>query len=1194
MFRSAYVIGLGGTGQWILTYLKKELLEINQGAMPENVKLLGVDTQIAEVAVAASNASLVNDARKNAMTDARLGDVRLDKRTEFLQIGKPLFDFIQDIHLDRQKPDAKQEYRYLDWLDSERLLNLGRDSCDTTYGAGAFPQLGRLSLFKSVSDIYNKIRTDLDALKRFVTDGNESQQLEIHIASSIAGGTGAGILIDTAWLVRAAAKQLGFQNYVLRSFIVLPTAFDVAGISTDKRLRSFAVWSQLDRFMISQIAVKGNTKIVFNPNTNPPIEIECNEPVFGTTYFVDPNRDVNPIAPPPENGTFPSVAQTISFILDKESGAHYAAHVPNVKVGGALQLPPGVYHSAIGSYTIKVPVYRARAKFSRELAFAAFEKISQPQISDTGIGIGLRSDRNRENPQNPENEVSQFLKSDQQTGTGGQEIRCTVFGSHIEEVYQKTKAGPKSLSEYTLNESNSAVDRRGNTLVNFVDRIPLTSNEDPLPRQITDLRRMNVWDVVRPSRDLGTTPVQNYPNVVAGVKNYDVSWFGQKTIQQVKDQAVTVRSTEGDRTKTLREIKSRQISTYKAVLAAWTERMLNGIHQDAIIAKEGKLGYVQACYGELIVRFNSYSSYLISLKQQIGNNKTFTARERNHESALKSYDTLKAKTCIFCFFDQNVHPRAREAEREYLRKVQKIYDYYLAEQVINISAETIQEMLDFTQRAKQRIDKWMERLVTGRNTGDRNTDFTGLYNYMRDRILENRNDLAAELKQGNPDFAQNKNLRGVLQIIQPQIAQTAYQNNPRWQDGGKFTEFKDDDNIREILEKFSWKVQLNPAGELDLACGLSDEENHSQIIWMDESESQEKVSTNYSLWLRKSQKPFVNMSADHPADLEIPKEFPIAQNLADEIIDWAKPMYQPKSNQTGAYDKVVFVRIDDHNNRVYMDTFRDRLKHISAGSGGWLLNPNVPADQSNSQDPFKLSLIRAEHLMPTKDFALWNRMHELFTKTIASPGTAADPTINFIYTAEKNAIALAIKKPGLIKKNFEPFDPEIVSLLEDQEKTLMFFLAHAHGILKRTKASGANSFEWICNGVYLYKPGDSLREARPPSIFDILRYWLGGKDIDARKVEKINFDDVRVSIRKKEDEGIEKSTKGKPVKSRAIKVYQDAISAIHDIIDKDTEVQRSLLNERESRYFQSDKYNDLKDLAEIFYRERINHLDAGE
>ena len=44
MTRPAIVIGLGGSGQWVLTFLKKELLEIGGGTLPSGVKLLSFDT----------------------------------------------------------------------------------------------------------------------------------------------------------------------------------------------------------------------------------------------------------------------------------------------------------------------------------------------------------------------------------------------------------------------------------------------------------------------------------------------------------------------------------------------------------------------------------------------------------------------------------------------------------------------------------------------------------------------------------------------------------------------------------------------------------------------------------------------------------------------------------------------------------------------------------------------------------------------------------------------------------------------------------------------------------------------------------------------------------------------------------------------------------------------------------------------
>ena len=352
MFRSTYLIGLGGTGQWILTYLKKELLEINQGTPPANVKLFAIDTQLADVSVASSNAAQVDSARRDTMTDARLGDVHLDRQIEFLQIGKPLFTFVQQIHYDRSLPPERQAYKHLDWVDTERLLKLGQAACDTTWGAGAFRQLGRLSLLYSAEKVFDHLKTDLEALNLTMDANATEQQLEIHVACSVAGGTGAGILVDTAWLVRAAARRLGMRNYVLRAFILMPTTWDLANSDPNKQMRAFATWSELDRFMISQIAVQGHTKIVFNPNAFPVLDVDCDMPVFDTTYIIDPNRDNNPIAPPAENGTFPAVAQAISFILDEDSGHNFAAHIPNVGTEGHLSLPPGVYHSSIGTYTL--------------------------------------------------------------------------------------------------------------------------------------------------------------------------------------------------------------------------------------------------------------------------------------------------------------------------------------------------------------------------------------------------------------------------------------------------------------------------------------------------------------------------------------------------------------------------------------------------------------------------------------------------------------------------------------------------------------------------------------------------------------------------------------------------------------------------------------------------------------------------
>ncbi len=44
MTRPALIVGLGGTGQWVLTWLKRDLLLANNGKLPDNIKLLSIDT----------------------------------------------------------------------------------------------------------------------------------------------------------------------------------------------------------------------------------------------------------------------------------------------------------------------------------------------------------------------------------------------------------------------------------------------------------------------------------------------------------------------------------------------------------------------------------------------------------------------------------------------------------------------------------------------------------------------------------------------------------------------------------------------------------------------------------------------------------------------------------------------------------------------------------------------------------------------------------------------------------------------------------------------------------------------------------------------------------------------------------------------------------------------------------------------
>ena len=226
MAMPSLVIGLGGTGQWVLTYLKNDLQEANGGEMPKDVQLLGIDTQLSDVQLLKAGAQRDGDQRMNTLTDAQVGAVRLDKISEYFQIGEPLYDFILRIHRQDPKPEE------FAWLDTDYLIGLGPGPCSTIYGAGAFRQLGRLSLFNKVDLLYNRLQQAISrgsnaTANRVMNYGggqNQAMRMEIIIVTSLAGGTGAGIFMDVAWLVRAAAEAMNYHYYKLTGYFVMPTA----------------------------------------------------------------------------------------------------------------------------------------------------------------------------------------------------------------------------------------------------------------------------------------------------------------------------------------------------------------------------------------------------------------------------------------------------------------------------------------------------------------------------------------------------------------------------------------------------------------------------------------------------------------------------------------------------------------------------------------------------------------------------------------------------------------------------------------------------------------------------------------------------------------------------------------------------------------------------------------------------------
>jgi hypothetical protein len=201
--RPTLVIGLGGTGQHAVVHLKAILTRRFGAAWQEKVYLRAFDTTSEPIA-------LPQD-----------GDfIELEKGTEFVHIGQvPVGSIL----------------RNLTGLDAirERLGSTIHRLPKTTLrnGAKQIRPLGLLALHWHYKLILETLRRAIWALAgRDILQGSiaETQSgLNVFIICSVAGGTGSGIFIDIAYLVKMLFAELGEQSQFgqITGILALPQAF---------------------------------------------------------------------------------------------------------------------------------------------------------------------------------------------------------------------------------------------------------------------------------------------------------------------------------------------------------------------------------------------------------------------------------------------------------------------------------------------------------------------------------------------------------------------------------------------------------------------------------------------------------------------------------------------------------------------------------------------------------------------------------------------------------------------------------------------------------------------------------------------------------------------------------------------------------------------------------------------------------
>jgi len=203
--RPTLIVGLGGTGVLVCQWAEHYLRELF-GYVPSFIRFLKLDTDAAD---------------DGGPPEGILSD--------FIN----LFHYVDVGEVVRDNARYPEFHSHLDWMRGFR-----EDATFADYGCQGIPRLGRLVFFELRETIIHEA-----AATRFSSLRTSTQQIveeqpdqfvlaadgapAVHIASSVCGGTGAGMLIDMAYNLRWWSRESFPKPAEIIGHLLLPDAFRV-------------------------------------------------------------------------------------------------------------------------------------------------------------------------------------------------------------------------------------------------------------------------------------------------------------------------------------------------------------------------------------------------------------------------------------------------------------------------------------------------------------------------------------------------------------------------------------------------------------------------------------------------------------------------------------------------------------------------------------------------------------------------------------------------------------------------------------------------------------------------------------------------------------------------------------------------------------------------------------------------------
>jgi len=211
------IIGLGGTGNLALKYAKKRYWETygkqNGVSFPDFwrtgkfplVDFLALDTDL---------------------KDLKRG---IDEKNQISKNGK--YKLSPDEYAYLKVSDARAVMKDNPYIRRNWMPDNMVEQCDEiAHGAGQFRAFGRLAITYHIEDIKNRIKNKVNAIHRFENSQNQeyeaaSADINVCFCFSVSGGTGAGIFMDLAFIVKEVLEEMNVSS-CSQAYVIMPEIFD--------------------------------------------------------------------------------------------------------------------------------------------------------------------------------------------------------------------------------------------------------------------------------------------------------------------------------------------------------------------------------------------------------------------------------------------------------------------------------------------------------------------------------------------------------------------------------------------------------------------------------------------------------------------------------------------------------------------------------------------------------------------------------------------------------------------------------------------------------------------------------------------------------------------------------------------------------------------------------------------------------